>query len=248
MDTTPPFKQSYAVLQKFYEHWLVRIEGRCRGHDQGQAAYYVWARYSMSMRTIDALLDPHLIPDLSVICRGCLEFDVALEAVIKDEGTARDYIEFGKHAKATYLKILKKQGDIDRLLMRREQFEETFGEDPEEFGRNSWCAKHQGITGLMQKLQRPNDVRLYNILSHFAHGSVWAMQALEGSTLQPEKTLATMVEATYDRYLSSSRAFIWFIWQPLTTPEGEKCKTDFNEVHRRWLAANAGVNSGPSQA
>ena len=78
MDSISRFKKSYAVLQSFYERWLVRLGERCEGHDQRQAAYYVWARYSMSIRTLDAILDPHLIPDLSVICRGCLEFDVSL--------------------------------------------------------------------------------------------------------------------------------------------------------------------------
>ncbi len=226
----PRFKQSYAALQEFYKAWLGRIEERCQGHDQRQAAYYVWARYSMSMRTLDAMRDPHLIPDLSVICRGCLEFDVALEAVIKDGNAAREYLAFEKHAKAHYLKILSRQGDIDRLLMRRAQFDETFGEDPEDFRQTSWCAKFQGITGLMRKLHRTNELRIYNMLSHFAHGSIWAMQMLDGRITDPEKTLTTMVEATYTSYLSSSRSFIWFTWDPVTTPEGEKCKTDFLEV------------------
>lgn len=230
MDSISRFRQSYAVLQTFYERWLVLIGERCQGHDQRQAAYYVWARYSMSMRTLNAMLDPRLIPDLSVICRGCLEFDVSLEAIIKDENVARDYLEFDKHAKARYLKILSKQGDIDRLLMRREQFNETYGEDPDDFGRNSWCAKYQGITGLIQKLERPADLRVYNMLSHFAHGSIWAMQILDGNITDPDKTLATMIESAYTSYLDSSHSFFWFVWEPLTTPEGEQCKNDFLEV------------------
>jgi hypothetical protein len=236
MDSISRFKKSYAVLQTFYERWLVRLGERCQGHDQRQAAYCVWARYSMSMRTLDAILDPHLIPDLSVICRGCLEFDVSLEAIIKDDNVARDYLEFDKHAKARYLKILSKQGDIDRLLMRREQFDETFGEDPDDFRRNSWCAKHQGITGLIQKLDRPLDLRLYNMLSHFAHGSIWAMQILDRSTSDPDKTLATMIENVYTSYLDSSRSFVRFAWEPLTTPKGEQCKSDFLEVETAHVA------------
>lgn len=230
MDRILRFRQSYVVLQKFYEAWMDRIAERCQGHDQRQAAYYVWARYSMSMRTLDAIRDPHLIPDLSVVCRGCLEFDVALEAVINDGEAAREYLEFEKHAKARYLKILGKQGDIDRLLMRREQFDDTFGEDPEDFRRSSWCAKYQGITGLMQKLSRTNELRIYNMLSHFAHGSIWAMQMLERSNADPEMTLATLVHSSYTSYLDSSRAFVWFLWEPLTTSEGEACKSDFVEV------------------
>ncbi len=190
----------------------------------------------MSMRTLEALLDPHLIPDMSVICRGCIEFDVSLEAVIKDENAAHEYLDFAKHAKAGYLRILSKQGDVERLLARREQFDQTFGEDPEDFRRNSWCAKYQGITGLMQKLGRTTDLRLYNMLSHFAHGSIWAMETLDGKITEPEKTLATMVEGTYARYLGSSRSFIWFVWEPLATPEGEQCKNDLLEVEAAYIA------------
>ncbi len=235
----PRFKQSFAYLQKFYDAWLLRIEERCKGHLQRHAAYYVWARYSMSMGTLDAICNPHLIPDLSVICRGCLEFDVALEAVIKDEDLVRDYLEFDKHAKARYMKILGKQGDVGRLLMRRAQFTETFREEPEDFGRNSWCARYQGITGLMQKLERSNDLCIYNMLSHFAHGSVWAMQTLDGHILDPEKTLAMMVESVYTTYLKLSRSFIWFIWEPLATPEGGRCKNDFLEVLSAHIAETA---------
>lgn len=239
MDSIARFKQSYGVLQKFYDAWLVRISERCQGHDQRQAAYYVWARYSMSMRTIDAILDPpdpRLIPDLSVICRGCLEFDVTLEAVIKDANMASDYLEFAKHAKAHYLRLLSKQGDIDRLLTRRDQFDETFGEAPEDFRRTSWCAKQGGITGLMRTLNRTIDMRLYNMLSHFAHGSIWAMQTLDGNITDPAKSLAKMIDGAYAKYLGSSREFVSFIWEPLMTAEGEQCKNDFLEVESLHVA------------
>jgi hypothetical protein len=184
----------------------------------------------MSICTLDAILDPRLIPDVSVICRGCLEFDVTLEAVIKDADAARDYLDFAKHAKARYLKILSAQGDINRFLKLRDQFKETFSEDPEDLGRRSWCAKQGGVTGLMRTLGRTTDVRLYNMLSHFAHGSIWAMQTLDGNISDPEIALATLVEGTYTGYLDSSREFIWLIWEPLTTPEGERCKNDFIQV------------------
>ncbi|MGB2984525.1 MAG: DUF5677 domain-containing protein [Phycisphaerae bacterium] len=224
------FKDSHAVLLRFFEKWMQRIDDRCSKDDQRQAAYYVWARYCMSMRTLEALLDPHLIPDLAVICRGCLEFDVALEAVLKDEQMAREYLEFDKHAKAHYLEILRKQGDLERMLMRRGQFQEMFGEAPEGFKHQSWCVKKEGTTGLMRSLGRQIDVRVYNVLSHFAHGSVWAMQMLDGRIEDPEEMFATLIDSTYTRYLNSSRAFVRFVWQPLTTPEGEECKNDFVQV------------------
>lgn len=229
MDQIGRFKRSHTVLQGFFEKWLSRIEERCSGQIQCKAAFYVWARYSMSMRTLNALLDPHFLPDLAVICRGCVEFDVSLEAVIKDEEMAREYLEFEKHAKARYLQILRKQGDIERLLLRKGQFEEKFNESPDNYKQTSWCAKKGGISGLMRSPEHKNKLRIYNMLSHFAHGSVWAMQMLEGR-VNPEQTLAMLVENMYTGYLDSSRAFVWFAWEPLTTPEGERCKNDFLRV------------------
>ncbi len=184
----------------------------------------------MSMGTLDALCDPHFVPDVAVIARGCLEFDVSLESVTRDEDVARDYLEFDKEAKAHYLRLLRKQGDIDRLLVLREQFVQEFGEEPDGFGRNSWCARRGGITGLIEKFGRKNDRCLYNLLSQFAHGSIWAVQTLDGRILDPVGTLAMIVNGTYARYLRSSQSFVRFAWEPLTTPEGERCKSDFVSV------------------
>ena len=231
MDYISQFKKSYALLQEFYSTWMERIDERCREQLHRRAAYYAWARYSMSMHAIDALLDRHLIADLFVICRGCLEFDVTLEAVIQYKNVAHDYLEFDKHAKGRYLRIVRSQGDIGRSVVRRKQFAETFGEDPDDYGRHSsWCSKFQGITGLMRKLQRTSELRVYNILSHFAHGSISAMQMLDANPEGLQRILKPIVETTYTNYLDSSRLFIGFIWEPLITPEGEKCKNQLNDV------------------
>lgn len=230
MDRTSRFQKAYPLLQAFYDRWMVPIDERCRAHDHRRAAYYIWARYSMSIGTVAVLQYPQAIPDLSVICRGCIEYDVSLEAVMKDEEIAREYLDFEKHARAHYLQILSKQGEVDRLLMRREQFDEAFGEDPDQFRHASWCAKRQGISGLMRSLNRTTELRLYNMLSHFAHGSIWAMQTLEGSIKDAPATLRTMTDGTFDAYTESSRRFIWFIWEPIATPDGEACKAEFAQI------------------
>ena len=239
MNTVEQFARSYAVLTRFFATWIPIIDERSRGHDQRHAAYYVWARYCMSMNTIHALLDPHLFPDLAVISRGCLEFNVTLDAIVRDEEMAREYLEFDKHAKARYLKILAKQGDIDRLLKRSKQFEEMFDESPDGFRQTSWCAKRGGITGLMRALERETDVRLYNMLSHFAHGSVSALQILDGRIQDPNELMAKLVDATYRSYLDSTHSFLCFVWEPLETPDGERCKSDFSEVQSIYIVQNA---------
>ena len=224
------FKCSYGALQNFQGTWLQRIRERCMDQDQRKAAFFVWARYSMSINALNALLDPQLIPDLAVICRGCIEFDATLEAVMNDIKNAQDYLEFGKHAKARYLKILSKQGDLDRVLKRREQFENVFDAAPEDFGRLSWHAKLGGITGLMRSLGRDYEIRVYNVLSHFAHGSVSAVEMLAGGAVNPVETLPLLVDSAYAAYLDSSQHFVRFVWEPLTTREGERCKSDFVQV------------------
>lgn len=123
MDTINRFKQSYEQFHVFVGKWFESIDRRCQGDIQRLAAFYVWARYSMSLRTIDALLAPPFLPDLAVICRGCLEFDASLEGVRRYPGLASDYLEFDKHAKARYLRIMQEQGDLSGLLKRRPQFD-----------------------------------------------------------------------------------------------------------------------------
>ena len=88
----------------------------------------------------------------------------------------------------------------------------------------------------MEKFGRKEDRCLYNLLSQFAHGSIWAMQTLDGCILDPVGTLAMIVNGTYARYLGSSRSFIRLIWEPLTTPEGERCKNDFVSVSLAFSA------------
>lgn len=234
MNAVNQFKRSFGHLQQFLQAWLPKITERCKDADQRTAGYYVWARYSMSIRTLDALTDPQLIPDIAVICRGCLEFDVSLEAVLKSDELAHEYLEFDKHAKAKYLKLLGKHGEIDRLLEFRERFDKQFGEDPDAFKLPSWCHRHGGATGLLEKFDRKYEMRLYNMLSHFAHGSVSSLQALDQWSENPAISLGRIIDATYSAYLSSSYKFLEFIWGPLVTPDGERCKGEFLQV----MAAN----------
>jgi hypothetical protein len=151
MDGIARFRRSHSLLNRFFGTWIERIEERCKNPMQRRAAFYVWARYSMSMNTLAVLADPRLLPDAAVICRGCVEFDVSLEAVLSDEEMARAYLDFDKHAKAHYLRILQGQGDLKRLLLRKEQFEDLFGVTPTAFRHTKWCMKKGGITGQGQR-------------------------------------------------------------------------------------------------
>lgn len=235
----PRFNRSYDSLQEFLATWLGTTREQCMSDDQRKAAFYVWARYSMSINTIRALVDPKLVPDLAVICRGCLEFDVSLEAVMKDKELARKYLEYEKDAKARYLKILREQGDLDRVMKRGQQFEEEFGEDPQGSRLPSWYHREGGIAGIMRRFERDHERRVYAILSHMAHGSVWAMKKLDEGAISPADTLRSLIDSTYTAYMDSSRKFLTFIWEPLVLPDGEKSKKDFEQVMAMYVGGES---------
>ena len=113
-----------------------------------------------------------------------------------------------------------------------------FEESPEGLGRISWPAKGGGATGLMRALGRQMELRVYSWLSHFAHGSVSAMQILDGKIDDPSGMMTSLVDATYTSYLTSTHAFLCFVWEPLVTPDGERCKKDFSEVEATYFIEN----------
>jgi hypothetical protein len=86
----------------------------------------------MSVRTLERLLDPGLLPDVYVICRGCLEFDVTLEAVISDAHIANEYLEFDRHARTHCLRLVSEFDDPEKYCKMRAEFEEHFEEDVDE--------------------------------------------------------------------------------------------------------------------
>lgn len=119
----------------------------------------------------------------------------------------------------------------------RDKFNREHGEALKKI-RTTWCARQGGITGLMQTYGSATDLRLYNMLSHFAHGPIKAMQTLDGKIDNPEQWLAQMIGDTYARYLGSTRGFLSAVWGPIITSESERCKSDFLEVETVFRAVN----------
>jgi hypothetical protein len=227
------FRHSYAQMGDFNSKWLTSIGNQCTGDPQRQAAFYAWSRYAMSIRTLDRLLDPAVLPDVYVICRGCLEFDVTMEAAMKGREYADKYLEY-VYAIAVYLKLVKRQGDTKKFDELKAEFILRFNCDPETFSnRRSWCDDFGGMTGLMSErwLNRPNhDIRGYKLLSHYAHGSVLAMNAL-GNIENPLLALAGQIRWAYGHYLESTRNLLDYIWQAADAVDGTECKSDLKRIY-----------------
>jgi len=93
--TIQKFLDSYSKLEKFLGKWITYLDKRCVGNTDNQieASYYVWARYTISIRTLKRLCKPQFFPDLCVIARCCLEYDASILAIMLDEDLAKNYLE-----------------------------------------------------------------------------------------------------------------------------------------------------------
>jgi len=101
--------------------------------------------------------------------------------------------------------------------------------DRKSLWRKGFNVRWPCITGLMRALKRDRDIRLYNMLSHFAHGSISAMQLLD-RRINPAEILGIMLLGICAKYLSSSRSFLWSMWGRVVTPESERCKHEFLRI------------------
>jgi len=233
MNEVEKFFNSEQKLREFFGEWSKPLDDRCKNNSDNQirAAYYLWARYSMSIRTLEHLCDPKFLPDLFVIARSCLEFRVSLKALVSDEQLAKDYLDFEKHVKSRWFNQLQSEGDLSKTVEYRQKLSELGVKDPNEYRWDKWCVHADGITGLMKDFGDANEMKLYSQLSHFAHGSVIALQVLENTNPQGcAKFLDEVIKIIYLGYILSTKSFLNKAWGPIITPDSEACKNSFVQV------------------
>jgi len=234
MNALEKFACSSDELMHFLSNWVEPIDRKCEGNNDNQikASYYIWARYSMSIRTLKHLCKIEFFPDLCVIARSCLEFSASLRAVLSDKNAADDYIEFEKHATSNYLRYLENKGEIEKTVRLREHLSELDAENPNDYKWKKWCARHSGITGLIEKYT-PEASRLYNFLSDFAHGSVLAIRFFQNKSPSPD-LLENLIGCVYSDYICSTKSFIDKVWGPIITDDSQRCKSEFDQVAGRF--------------
>ena len=180
--TIQKFVDSYGKLEKFLGKWITHLDKRCVKNTDNQivASSYVWARYTISIRTLRRLCEPQFLPDLYVIARCCIEYDASLLAVMEDQEAATNYLEYEKHAKANYLK--KSGNTIDKNEKKiYENILASLGvKNLEDYKWTKWCVKQGGYSGLIEKYEGIDAKRLYFFLSEFVHSSVMAVKMLPG--------------------------------------------------------------------
>jgi hypothetical protein len=187
-----------------------KIQDRCLGDDQRKASFYVWCRYTISIRTFHQIYEPQYLPDIYVIARSCVEYDAFLKGIIADPGLAKDYLEFPRKAKAYYARLLERLGGYSSELAKLEpDLEKNLGKDWRTKAREGvkWCNTSQLIEQYGERVER----RLYAWWSHFAHGSAVSMDFLMCTT-PSQYRLDTTVAAVYGSYVLSTEEFLSFAW------------------------------------
>jgi len=227
---TEKFKQSFIGLGKFLDEWIDKVKSQAIQDDIRRAAWLVWGRYSISIRTVHEICNPYFLPDIWLIARSCLEHEATLRGIMDDPKVAKDFINFTDKAKAYYAWLLEKLGYSDQLAHLEPDLIKTFGEN----WRNEKATTWSKASELVERYGGEDSRRCYALWSHFTHCSVVASQMLE-YTVPSQTSLDNTIASVYGGYVLVTQDFLDFIWGPIVTTESDKCKKDFLNVMRKWI-------------
>ena len=228
---TIKFKRSFTYLQTFLDNWMDKIQDQCLRDDQHKASFYIWCRYTMSIRTFHRICEPHFLPDVYVIGRSCIEYDAYLKGVIAESELAEHYLEFPDRARAYYGKVLESLGDTSRLAELEQGLKTVFGDGWRKEARITWC----NTSELIEKYGGSEQRRIYAWWSHFVHGSAAALEMLQRIAPTQDR-LDTAVVTVYSSYVLSTSDFLDFAWGQIVTPDKDSCENEFvHSVMAAWI-------------
>ena len=219
---TAKFQRSYVCLQKFLNTWTGEIQDRCLVDEQRKASFYVWVRYTISIRTLHQISDPHYIPDIYIIGRSCLEYHASLMGVMADPQLATKYLEFPDRSRAYIAKVLARLGYTTWLAKEEPYLRKIFGDDWRKEARPTW----HNISNLIENYLGPEERFLYWWGSQFTHGTSLSIENLQ----RTKPTLALfdkIIKVVFLAYGQSTRDFLDFAWGPVITDDSQNCKDEF---------------------
>jgi hypothetical protein len=227
---TAKFNQSFLFLSKFLDEWIDKIKSQAIQDDIRRAAWLVWGRYTLSIRSIHKICNPYFLPDIWLIARSCLEHEATLRGIMDDPEIAKDYLNFMYKAKAYYAWLLEKLGLSGQLALLEPDLIKTFGAN----WRDQKAATWSKASELVEKYGGEDSRRCYAMWSHFTHCSVVASYFLENNA-PTVSSLDNTIAIVYGGYVLVTSDFLDFIWGPIVTTESDGCKNDFLNVMRKWI-------------
>jgi hypothetical protein len=225
------FRESFKHLTEFWRDWTEEIDQQARQDNQRKASYYIWARWSLLIRTFHRICDPGYIPDIYLVARSCFECEASLKAIKENPTLADQYLAFPDKAKAYYAWVCKKLGLEERLAKLEPELKQRFGDNWEREKATQWCSN---ISEMIETYCDPAKRLLYASCSHFVHGTAVVAHYLENSS-PTENDLNKAIEAIYTGYLVSTYEFLKIVWGPIVQEKSTQCQNAFSGILASWV-------------
>jgi len=227
---TAKFNRSFLCLSKFIDEWIDKIKSKAIQDDVSRASWFVWGRYTLSIRTIHKICIPSFLPDIWLIARSCLEHEATLRGIMDDPKIANDYLNFVDKAKAYYAWLLEKLGHRNQLAHLEPELINKFGGN----WRNKKATTWSKASELVEKYGGNDSRCCYAMWSHFTHCSAVASQMLD-RTAPSQTALDYTIATVYGGYVLVTKDFLDLIWGPIATTESDRCKNDFFDIMKKWI-------------
>jgi hypothetical protein len=223
------FQESFKHLTKFWLDWAEEIDGQANQDNPRRASYYIWARWSLLIRTFYRICDPAYLPDIYLITRSSIECEAFFKAIKADPKLADKYLAFPEKAKAYYAWVCKRLGLKDSLAKLEPDLKRRFGDNWEAEKATQWC----NTSDMIEKHCGPPSRLLYASYSHFVHGSAVVVNYLQGHSPSGAE-LAKVIDAVYTGYLLSTSDFLEMVWGPIVQEKSTRCQKVFSDILKSW--------------
>jgi hypothetical protein len=232
------FQESFSHLTRFLGNWADKIDQQAHQDRQREACYYIWARWTLLIRTIHHTCGPAYIPDIYLLTRSCIECDASFKAIQAEPKLADEYLDFPDKAKAYYAWLCQELGDADGLAALEPELKACFGNDWEKHKAMQWLPKtgpmKTSTSELVETYCGPDARLIYAHSSHFVHGSAVVAQYMR-NTMPTGSDLDKAIGLVYSGYLLSTRDLLKIVWGPVLQKDSELCQKEFSDVAGHWI-------------
>ncbi len=233
MDNTVPaeiIEGAQAKIDAFVSRWVKDLWPYCKTNNQKQACWYLWIRYSLSLRSLRHLAAANDICGCYTIARCCIEYDVAISAIAKKPELGDDYMGYEVHAKSRHLQSMRHHEPSWKIDELEKYMASQFGPD---FARSKKPNWHGGFPTLCVVAGCEDVLSMYHILCQFVHGTVTGMKALNTLGMMGEQhsgtTLMNLLTIHTLSFLQITRRVLDVLF-PLWTQVKDDCEKELKSL------------------
>lgn len=221
-------------MDSFVSRWQIVLWEACKGDNQKTACWYLWVRFLLGLRSLHHLFAVNDIPGCYTIARGCLEYDVAISAIVNDASLGDRYMNYDAHGRNRYLQAARfDQNQSDEKIDAVQNYMiSRFGPDFPTKKKASW---HEGFPKLLEIADRRDESQHYIACCQLVHGTITGMQYLNIEGLlnnQPAvpKSCQSLLMYHTCGFFKASNLVANLIFGSLWSPDKHKCMSDLDHL------------------